>query len=85
MSTSLTETHSIDSSRSSEVVILLLVIQGVLTLWLSFAILPLGVVGMLANAVLAFAFHGLKRRLCAGFALAAGVIIAGMGLFVLAE
>ena len=61
----------------------LIIAQGILTVWLSFAILPLGVVGMLTNAVLAFGSHGENRRLFAGFAIAAAIVIACLFLFLL--
>lgn len=61
----------------------MIIAQGILTVWLSFAILPLGVVGMLTNAVLAFGSHGENRRLFAGFAIAAAIVIACLVLFLL--
>lgn len=47
--------------------------------------LPLGVLAMLVNAVLAFSSQGVIRRLFAGFAIAAAIIyaVAGLGLMAL--
>lgn len=70
--------------QSSTVLRAVIIAQGVLTVWLAFAFLPLGIVAMLANAVLAFTSHGTNRRLFAGFAIAAAVVCAGVGLGLMA-
>ncbi|MFJ3313667.1 hypothetical protein ACIPJU_12840 [Micrococcus endophyticus] len=61
----------------------LIMTQGVVTVLMAFAFLPLGVAGMLVNAALAFGSHGENRRLFAGFAIAAAVACACVGLFLL--
>ncbi len=52
----------------------LIVFQGIVTLLLVFASFPVGVMAVIANAVLAFATRGLHRRLFAGFAVIGGVL-----------
>lgn len=76
-------TVPVQESESGSFRRVVIIAQGILTVWLALAILPLGVVAMLVNAVLAFASRGTDRRLFAGFALAAAVIMAFMVLFLM--
>lgn len=81
MSNGATVIHKPPSNTALRAVI---IVQGALTLWLAFVFLPLGIIAMLVNAVLAFSSQGVIRRLFAGFAIAAGIICAVVGLGLIA-
>ena len=71
-------------SRTALIVRALIVLQGVVTVGMTVAFLPLGMVGVLVNGVLACASHGVDRRLFAGFAIAGAVVALAVGAGLLA-
>ncbi|WEG07844.1 hypothetical protein PU630_11385 [Microbacterium horticulturae] len=62
----------------------MIVVQGALTVGLTMAFLPVGVVAVLVNAILAFVSHGINRKLFATFAIIGGALALAIGLGLMA-